>query len=131
MTQKIEFVSGKIIKKGSKFYFVYENKYFLVHFWDVEKYKLKPEINGKAIIFELQKPEMEHHMLVHGWVYPGLLILNEKTEEATPEVNNKKENQQKERNQPYNNEKNNQNQSSDSIDPSNNSANLIQRKLFS
>jgi len=133
MNQKIEFVSGKVIKKGNKFYFIYKDKYFLVHFWDVEKYKLKSDIEAQAIIFEFQKPEIEYHTFIHGWVYPGLLLLNEKIKpENNKEKEKEKENEQVDKEIDKQNNKENKQINKQVDEPNNNlqaTTNLIQTKL--
>jgi len=68
-------VQGITVKKGSKLYFQTENKFYLIHFTDVERLKLQPQQNVEGILFHMKEPVVEHGIMVHGWVYPGVVKL--------------------------------------------------------
>lgn len=80
MQQCTKPITGKIIKKSSKFWFVSDEKYYMVHFWDHEKVKKISENQEiKAFVFQFKVPQKENQIQVYGWVYPGLIPIEEST----------------------------------------------------
>jgi len=70
-------LKGKVVRKNNKFWFVNDERYYMIHFWDNEKARNALDTEVEATVFKFRVPQRENQVIIHGWVYPGMFAIRE------------------------------------------------------